>query len=567
MKTFLNLLSWTIMAPVIVLLMSGSTALADGTETLGPLKGVTIASGTGIIVAGVGLAEPAGEKIIVIEIPGDATVRQAFVYWEGQTPFDGSVDVDFKINGTDINAADPGDDSDGGNRIGKPIFFYAFIPPGEDESQDIYALAYRYDITSLNLVVPGPNSLRITELDGFGHVTDGAGVLVIYEVPSEAASEIDVRDGIDLAFINFAGPRQVTVPQTFTFSAADMLRKATLSMFFSSVQGPVSMGGTPRATSIEVTINDITTIYSNILGSSDGPEWDSKNLEIDIPAGATSLTVQAFSRDDGASTQVSIQSHRLDGLRYHGLMSDDLPASLFWLAGGLSIPPEPPSGDEGCTPGYWKQEHHYGNWADGYTPETPFSDVFEDAFPGMTLVEVLRQGGGGLKALGRHLVAGLLNAGSGNVGYEMTESYVIERFNEVYPGSKHDYNPLKDMLESYNERHCPLGRAERDMPSAWPVGLKTGGTEAALLQNFPNPFNPETRVAFDLPEPSFVSVKIYNTLGEEVRTLAEGQFHAGVHSVVWDAEDNNGNPVPSGTYIYRLNAGSLTQVKKMSLLR
>jgi hypothetical protein len=213
-------------------------ALADGTETLGPLNGVTIASGTGIIVAGVGLADPTGEKIIAFDIPVGATVKQAFVYWEGQTPFEGSVDVDFKINGTDINAADPGDDSDGGNRIGEPIFFYAFIPPGEDESQDIYALAYRYDITSLNLVVPGPNSLRITELDGFGHVTDGAGVLVIYEVPSDAASEIDVRDGIDLAFINFDGPRQVTVPQTFTFSAADILRKATLGMFFSSVQGP-----------------------------------------------------------------------------------------------------------------------------------------------------------------------------------------------------------------------------------------------------------------------------------------------------------------------------------------
>jgi hypothetical protein len=550
-----------------LLILPGSGALADGTETLGPMKGVTLASGTGIVVAGVGLADTEGEKVITFTIPEDATVRQAFLYWEGQTPESGDVDVDFMVNGVQINATDPGDASADGNRIGQPILFYPTILPGETEATDIYAIAYRYEITNLGLVVPGGNALTITELDGFGLVTDGIGVLVVYSEASKVPSEIDVRDGIDLAFINFEEPKKSTIPQTFTFASSDAARTATLSMFFSSVQGPVSMGGTPRPTSIDVTVDGTTTTYSNILGSNDGDEWDSVNLEIDIPAGATSLTVQAFSRDDAFQGLRSLRPRRDDQSGFAGLQSADLPASLFWLAAGLSVPPGPPSGDEGCTPGYWKQEHHYGSWAEGYTPATPFGDVFEDAFPDMSLVEVLRQGGGGLKALGRHVVAALLNASSSGVAYEMTPAYIIERFNNVYPASRHDYNTLKDMLAYYNERHCPLGRAELEPGFDKNEEIGEGIHEAKLLQNFPNPFNPETQIAFALSEPGFVTLAIYNTLGEEIRLLSEGTFGPGVHSFVWDGNDLHGNPVPSGVYIYRLSAGSKTQVRKMSLVR
>ncbi|MGB5872354.1 MAG: FlgD immunoglobulin-like domain containing protein [Bacteroidota bacterium] len=558
---------WLPLAAIMLLLVPSSAAVADGTETLGPLKGVTLATGTGIVVAGVGLADPEGDKVIRFDIPDDATVKQAFVYWEGQTPEDGGLDVDFKINGMDINAADPGDASADGNRIGAPILFYSYIPSGENELRDIYAVAYRYEITDMGLVVPGENALTISELDEFGLVTDGIGVLVVFSEPSRDLSEIDIRDGIDLAFIHFEEPKKSTIPQTFVFASAEVARKATLSMFFSSVQGPISMGGTPRPTSIEVSVGGTKTVYSSILGSNDGDEWDSVNLEIDIRAGASSLTVQAFSRDDAGEKRGSVRPYRVDQLEGAGLESADLPASLFWLAAGFSVPPGPPSGNDGCTPGYWKQEHHYGNWAEGYTPETPFDDVFEDSFPGMSLVEVLRQGGGGLNALGRHVVAGLLNAASGKVAYELTASYVIERFNEVYPASKQDYNGLKDMLEYFNERHCPLGRADQE---SWSVGdedIEEGIQAARLLQNFPNPFNPETQIAFALPEPAFVTLGIYNTLGEEIRHLSEGMFGPGVHSFVWDGNDDHGNPVPSGVYIYRLSTGSQTQVRKMSLVR
>jgi hypothetical protein len=117
-------------------------------------------------------------------------------------------------------------------------------------------------------------------------------------------------------------------------------------------------------------------------------------------------------------------------------------------------------GGEGCTPGYWKQPHHFADWTEPYYPDMLFSEVFEDAFPGMTLLEVLSQGGGGLNALGRHTVAALLNAASPNVSYNLTVTEVIDMFNDVYPGTKQEYNELKDYFEYFNELGCPLGGPE-----------------------------------------------------------------------------------------------------------
>jgi hypothetical protein len=117
-------------------------------------------------------------------------------------------------------------------------------------------------------------------------------------------------------------------------------------------------------------------------------------------------------------------------------------------------PPPPPPGDEGCTPGFWRQPQHFDSWTSPYTPGMDFSTVFEDAFPGMTLREVVRLGGGGLNALGRHTVAALLNAASPGVDYPLTTSQVISRFNAVYPGG--NYEALKNVFEGYNESGCPL---------------------------------------------------------------------------------------------------------------
>lgn len=110
-------------------------------------------------------------------------------------------------------------------------------------------------------------------------------------------------------------------------------------------------------------------------------------------------------------------------------------------------------GTEGCTPGYWKVPQHADSWV-GYSPNQQFSSVFENAFPGMTLNQVLWQGGGGLKALGRHTVAALLNASSTGVSFYWNTAEVIAAFNGVYPGG--DYEGLHWLFATENEKGCPL---------------------------------------------------------------------------------------------------------------
>ncbi|MCH8943127.1 MAG: T9SS type A sorting domain-containing protein, partial [Bacteroidetes bacterium] len=91
--------------------------------------------------------------------------------------------------------------------------------------------------------------------------------------------------------------------------------------------------------------------------------------------------------------------------------------------------------------------------------------------------------------------------------------------------------------------------------------------EYATEQNYPNPFNPTTTIRFALPEASFVTLKIYNMLGQEVKTLVNEQKNAGTFNVQWKGDNDSGNKVSSGTYIYRVIAGSHIFTKKMILLK
>jgi hypothetical protein len=89
----------------------------------------------------------------------------------------------------------------------------------------------------------------------------------------------------------------------------------------------------------------------------------------------------------------------------------------------------------------------------------------------------------------------------------------------------------------------------------------------ALMQNAPNPFNPTTSISFTLPSESAVSLSIYNTTGQLVRTLSSGTFAAGTHTATWNARDNAGRSVASGVYLYRLASDHGTQMKRMVLVR
>jgi hypothetical protein len=91
--------------------------------------------------------------------------------------------------------------------------------------------------------------------------------------------------------------------------------------------------------------------------------------------------------------------------------------------------------------------------------------------------------------------------------------------------------------------------------------------EFTLEQNYPNPFNPTTTIKFTLPEPASVRLDVYNLLGRKVITLLDKELPVGDYTAVWDGVDNTGQPVASGIYLYRIDAGTFKASKKMMLLK
>ena len=83
-----------------------------------------------------------------------------------------------------------------------------------------------------------------------------------------------------------------------------------------------------------------------------------------------------------------------------------------------------------------------------------------------------------------------------------------------------------------------------------------------LSQNYPNPFNPSTTIKFNLPEAGIVKLTLFNILGQQIRTLVNEFKESGVHTINFDASELN-----SGMYIYKIESGSFTQTRKMTLVK
>lgn len=101
---------------------------------------------------------------------------------------------------------------------------------------------------------------------------------------------------------------------------------------------------------------------------------------------------------------------------------------------------------------------------------------------------------------------------------------------------------------------------ERTTTNLEPISEIPGGF--SLEQNFPNPFNPTTNIEFSIPETSNVTLEVFSIQGQRVATLVDGTLNAGTHSVNFNAAN-----LPSGMYMYRIQAGNFTKVNKMTLVK
>ena len=125
---------------------------------------------------------------------------------------------------------------------------------------------------------------------------------------------------------------------------------------------------------------------------------------------------------------------------------------------------------------------------------------------------------------------------------------------------------IKVMLTNLSEpAHTFVGELEIEI-AAGPTGISTFVGELPyvfrLYAPYPNPFNPVTHIAYDLPEAEHVHLTVYTIVGQYVATLHSGHQESGRHEAIWD-----GSGMASGVYFYRLQAGSFAQVKRMLFLR
>lgn len=125
------------------------------------------------------------------------------------------------------------------------------------------------------------------------------------------------------------------------------------------------------------------------------------------------------------------------------------------------------------------------------------------------------------------------------------------------PTAENPPEALRDLMQHYQSI---TGITDKDSQA-------TLSQDIDLLGNYPNPFNPATTIKYQLAASRPVTLKIYDTLGRDIRTLVNERQNAGAYQVAWDGKDNAGRAVSSGVYFYQLSSENLKQTRQMFLIR
>lgn len=399
-------------------------------------QGLSVADG-GVGLQGIG----SGTRSLSVNIGGP--VQAALLYWVGRDrpcPMSGGVcvvpsqpykDQVLNFEGLQLTGTIIGTEmqpTSGGGPINNIGYLADVTSIVQAKGQGLQTFAIKDGNTSSNL-------FRL----------NGAGLLVVYTNPADTSQRrLILYHGLDFAYgaDPTPGAPRVTDPVTFNHGADTVAREARLRIFSGD-------GVAARPDRIDISNNPSVV---NGLDSSDGASFDSDALVVNIPAGVASTTVQLFSAPPNMN-----------------------PDSLLWTLGALWLPlPAPPgggggeepTGDAGCTPGYWK--NHTDSWAGtGYLPSQSTGSVFSgaSAFPSLaskTLLQSLQGGGGSgaegaAKILLRAAVAALLNAAHSGVDYPRTTAEILADVNAAL--SSKNRNTMLDLatgLDNDNNLGCPL---------------------------------------------------------------------------------------------------------------
>lgn len=130
-------------------------------------------------------------------------------------------------------------------------------------------------------------------------------------------------------------------------------------------------------------------------------------------------------------------------------------------------------------------------------------------------------------------------------------------------------SPEYQLMMEKNEktRRMRIIAGTKDFLSRNSDGIPLVPIEYSLSQNYPNPFNPVTTIRYSISNSALVTIKIFNVLGQEVKTLVKNHQRIGEYSTIWDGKDNHGILVASGIYYYQIQANHYRSVKKMTFIK
>ena len=179
------------------------------------------------------------------------------------------------------------------------------------------------------------------------------------------------------------------------------------------------------------------------------------------------------------------------------------------------------------------------NWLFG----TGSASTWDDIQPGQVVVDFIDENGSIAETFSFNAEAG--DAYTGIIDSEQSNKQQVFTL-RVFSA---DGSSVETLIVTDNE-------SEAGLPTAY-----------ALFDNYPNPFNPSTRIEYALPEPAVVTLSVYDVTGRRIRTLTEGLQPAGTHTATWDGADAFGQSAASGVYLYRMEAGDYVETRKMLMVK
>ena len=178
-------------------------------------------------------------------------------------------------------------------------------------------------------------------------------------------------------------------------------------------------------------------------------------------------------------------------------------------------------------------------------------------------------GGGARNAFGEEISGGFLSNGNVVWGAELAS---LDSDGDGFTNGEELQDPDGAWIQGSAAPGDPSLVTNPGDPSSTPDPVSVAEyngipTRFALLNNYPNPFNPSTNIEFITPRESHVKIEIFNSNGQLIKTLTNQNYSSGRHHLTWDAKDNNGSRVTSGIYFYRLSTDNFVQTNRMVLLK